>query len=249
VICGEHFTVGRFRTTCGREECQRALAHAKSRNRVHIERAAVSDITAKQEAEMRRKAKDCPLCSVRMVSVPGLPASKELDHILPICVGGTHTLGNVRIVCRFCNQHRPKDGSDFTGQLSLWAQGPVPVGRLRTTCKNGLHLWIPENILLSPGGKKLCGPCRREHDHRKRGTQMQRCACGALFAAPGRTFMCLACVESTGARAAELHSTGLTWAEVALQTGYQTAEGARFAAKRIGYTAMVPKQKQALSAA
>jgi 5-methylcytosine-specific restriction endonuclease McrA len=248
VVCGKACPP-RHWATCGDPECKRKLHRAAERNREHIERAAVSDITVRQEAEMRRKAKNCPLCGVRMLDTPCLPASKELDHILPIAMGGTHTLGNTRIICRRCNQRRPKDGSDYTGQLSLWAQGPSPVGRLRTTCKNGLHPWIPENILVSGGGKKLCGPCRREHDHRKRGTQMQRCACGALYAAPGRTFMCPDCTESAARRAAELHGSGLTWAEVAQQTGYQTAEGARFAAKRIGYTARVPKQKQALSAA
>lgn len=70
---------------------------------------------------MRAKAKRCPLCEVRLVNEPYLPASKELDHIVPLNVGGTHTLGNVRIICRTCNIGRPKDGSDYTGPVTLWA--------------------------------------------------------------------------------------------------------------------------------
>jgi 5-methylcytosine-specific restriction endonuclease McrA len=254
VICGEHFTVGRSRVTCGRPECQRGLARAKERNRDHVKRAAVSDVTAKQEAEMRRKARNCPLCRVRMTSKPHLPNSKELDHILPIVMGGTHTFGNVRIVCRSCNQRRPKDGSDYTGQLTLWAQGPVPVGRPdgrrngknanRGTCRSGLHLWAPENIVTTTAGKKLCRLCRIATERRNsRVRPPQQCACGAMFAAPGRTAMCPDCIAATAKRAAELHAAGgVTWAEVAAKVGYQSAEGARFAAKRIGY---VPERSAA----
>lgn len=87
-ICGKPFTVGKLRTTCGSGECQHELARAKGRRRSNAKRAAVSDITVAQEAAMRRKARDCPLCGVRMTSTPGQPASKELDHILPIAMGG-----------------------------------------------------------------------------------------------------------------------------------------------------------------
>ena len=40
---------------------------------------------------------------------------KNLDHIIPIndTCKGTHTMNNVRILCRICNQTRPKDGSDI----------------------------------------------------------------------------------------------------------------------------------------
>jgi 5-methylcytosine-specific restriction endonuclease McrA len=51
------------------------------------------------------------------------PNSKHLDHIIPVVMGGTHTMGNVRIICRTCNLSRPKDGSDLDGhQPTLWAQ-------------------------------------------------------------------------------------------------------------------------------
>lgn len=215
------------------------MHRAAERNREHIERAAVSDITARQEAEMRRNARNCPLCKVEMVSEPNQPASKELDHILPINQGGTHTLGNVRIICRQCNQRRPKDGSDYTGQLTLWAQGPVPVGRPdgranRLTCRKGLHPWVPENITIQVG-KKLCKACLDAKERAR--TDLHQCACGAMFAAPGRTAMCPECITAAAHRAAELHATGLTWVEVAAQVGYESGTGAWYAAKRIGYVA------------
>lgn len=62
---------------------------------------------------MRVAAKRCPLCQVRMVDQPYLPTSKELDHIVPLNVGGAHSIFNVRIICRACNVRRPKDGSDI----------------------------------------------------------------------------------------------------------------------------------------
>lgn len=74
-------------------------------------------------------------CGVRMADVPFLPNSKELDHIVPLNVGGTHTIGNVRIICRRCNTGRPLDGSDYAGQLSLWCQDPEVAASLKAPSK------------------------------------------------------------------------------------------------------------------
>lgn len=54
-----------------------------------------------------------PGCGVKMTDVPMLWNSKELDHVVPIAIGGTHSLDNVRIICRRCNNLRPSDGSDL----------------------------------------------------------------------------------------------------------------------------------------
>jgi 5-methylcytosine-specific restriction endonuclease McrA len=62
---------------------------------------------------MRAAASRCPLCRVRLIDEPYRPASKELDHILPLNQGGAHSIWNVRIICRSCNLRRPKDGSDI----------------------------------------------------------------------------------------------------------------------------------------
>jgi 5-methylcytosine-specific restriction endonuclease McrA len=56
-----------------------------------------------------------------MIDEPYEPNSKELDHMIPLNAGGTHTIGNVRIICRSCNRQRPHDGSDYIGPVTLWA--------------------------------------------------------------------------------------------------------------------------------
>lgn len=80
-----------------------------------------SDISSADVAHLVASASVCPCCGVRMVGEPG-PAQKQLDHIIPLNVGGTHTLANVRVICRTCNLRRPKDGSDLEGfQPALWS--------------------------------------------------------------------------------------------------------------------------------
>lgn len=98
-------------------------AKARQRRKTHIRRAKTrrSDVSLAYEIGMRRKTKRCPLCRVRLIDQPYLPTSKELDHMIPLNVGGTHTMGNVRIICRSCNLKRPNDGSDYTGPVTLWA--------------------------------------------------------------------------------------------------------------------------------
>lgn len=64
---------------------------------------------------LRKEADLCPMdgCGVKMTDVPQLWNSKELDHVVPIAIGGRHSLDNVRIICRRCNNARPADGSDL----------------------------------------------------------------------------------------------------------------------------------------
>jgi hypothetical protein len=86
--------------------------------RKHLGQGA--DMTPTVDLALRRKVKRCPLCQCKLIDAPWQPRSKELDHIVPVCLGGTHTLGNVRIICRACNGSRPYDGSDLVGvQTSL----------------------------------------------------------------------------------------------------------------------------------
>lgn len=113
---------------------ERMRAHYREQTHRRRRRSVTqhTDITIAYERALRTRTKRCPLCQVRMVNQPYLPASKELDHIIPLNVGGTHTIGNVRIICRSCNAHRPTDGSDFTGQPTLWSQDLTFAARLRT---------------------------------------------------------------------------------------------------------------------
>lgn len=236
-------TDGGHRRTCGTlcaAEHKRRIDNARKRNREHAKRAAFSDITPDQELAMRRRARKCPLCGIRMRDQGGEPDSKELDHIVPVNVGGTHTHGNVRIVCRTCNQHRPKDGSDYTGPITLWAVLPGTVARPhglanKATCRRGLHPWVAENIKVMPNGKKVCATCRASLG-RTRNPPRPCARCGTLTPLPGSQAMCPACIDSAARRAAELHAAGgLTWNEIAPLVGYGSGTGAWYAAKRIGY--------------
>jgi hypothetical protein len=67
---------------------------------------------------LRIEAEVCPLCDSPMTDVAGRPNTKELDHIVPLIVGGTNARENLRVICRRCNQQRPKDGSDYTGVVT-----------------------------------------------------------------------------------------------------------------------------------
>lgn len=105
-----------------------------------------TDITASHLGDLLAEANRCPLCQVSLTAAPGLPASKHVDHIVPLNIGGTHTVGNVRVVCRTCNLRRPKDGSDLNGfQPTPWAE----------------DLKFSATLTARPRGMCLCGERRR----------------------------------------------------------------------------------------
>lgn len=124
VQCANHMSTGQFKRRLTPEQ-RRANLRATQRRRTHIRREKtirVRDLTIGAEIEMRKKARKCRLCRCWMTDKPYLPNSKELDHIVPLVMGGTHTFGNVRVICKTCNVSRTKDGSDFVGPVTLWAQ-------------------------------------------------------------------------------------------------------------------------------
>ena len=262
LICRQPFVVrAGTRNNCRNAECRRKIRAAinarnvpsetarantlaRLRNRHYLRRTAVSDITPEQELAMRRKARQCPLCGVRMTGKAGLPNSKHLDHIIPICVGGTHTHGNTRIVCARCNHKRPDDGSDYSGPVTLWATDPAVMSRTprkggyrnTETCRSGLHPWVPENI-NDAGGRlrcRLCEQAKKQEDNRKAHPQ-QACPCGQMFSPQGVSFLCPGCTEGAGHKAAVLHASGMTWAQVAAELGYRAPSSAWLAAKRVGH--------------
>ena len=42
-----------------------------------------------------------------------------VDHIFPRCIGGTHAISNLRILCRSCNSARPTQGKALIDDLAL----------------------------------------------------------------------------------------------------------------------------------
>lgn len=103
--------------TCADAFRGREWRHKNSRRRT---RTRASDLTAADVKALLSSRTYCPCCRKRMTQHG--PRQKHLDHIVPIAIGGTHTHGNVRVICAACNLARPFNGSDLHGhQPTLWA--------------------------------------------------------------------------------------------------------------------------------
>lgn len=175
--------------TCGRD-CANELKRSYRRNMsswreamIRASASCIDPLTPELEAAMRRATRKCPLCKVWMTSKPFLPNSKELDHIVPRCLGGAHTIGNTRIICRLCNARRPDDGSDI-GQLDLFSTvDPVAVALAQQ----------PRIQQPKPQPKP------------------RTCACGAPAIRGGRRAWCEGCRAEIGVKAAAMRDDGLEW--------------------------------------
>lgn len=59
----------------------------------------------------------CQICGIKTVSQPYTDRSAELDHIIPLALGGLHSYLNTQCACRKCNGHK---GSKAQGQLLMF---------------------------------------------------------------------------------------------------------------------------------
>ncbi len=194
--------------TCG-AACAARRRSESYRWKNHKRRTALreTDITFEQERELYRRTRKCPLCGVFMTGKAFRPNSKELDHIVPRCMGGTHTHGNVRIICRACNLKRPKDGSDYTGMVTLWATAPGVLVKSRPQPKVSTKPSAPVRI----------------------------CACGNEFRHKTAS-RCRGCIVKLGQDAAALRLAGTIWGDIADKLGYwNTANLHTYAVKYGGY--------------
>ena len=66
-----------------------------------------TDITIEWLLQLREETILCSICQCL------LEGEVHLDHVIPLCIGGTHTINNVRYVHSHCNLCRPRDGSDL----------------------------------------------------------------------------------------------------------------------------------------
>jgi hypothetical protein len=124
VVCSAKCRDDRKRTSA-RARYDQARERAKRDKRMRALRLENSDVTPAHIRQLYRSTKRCPLCAVELTAMPRLPHSREVDHIIPINAGGTHTIGNLRVICRACNGARPSDGSDLDmHQPTLWAVAP-----------------------------------------------------------------------------------------------------------------------------
>lgn len=196
----------RFCDDC-RAENMRAQHRRKNYRRRHQRRPQQSgDVTATYERELRRKAKSCTMsdCNEQLTDVPNLPNSKELDHIVPLNIGGTHTIGNIRIICRKCNGARPKDGTDYAGQLSLWCQDEMVAASLARRPPKPLRLCACGQTLNKYGN---CADCINAKKLRS--------------------------IE-LGKKAAVMRASGMGWKEICRELGISNTGDAYFKATTYG---------------
>lgn len=155
-----------------------------------LERSMPDPLTPEAEAAMRRRAKRCPMpgCGVKLSDKPFKPNSKELDHIVPRVLGGAHTIGNTRIICRLCNARRPDDGSDV-GQLALTAT--VDPAAMALALKPRVQPAKPQRK------PRTCEDC------------------GAPAQKSGPRAWCANCHADRGRRAAALRDAGWKWQDIA----------------------------------
>lgn len=186
--------------TCS-PECARERKRTLRRNQARYRRDLVvlsaglpGFLTADLELAMRRKAERCPMpgCGVTLTDAPFLPHSKELDHIVPRCLGGAHTIGNTRIICRLCNARRPDDGSDVV-QLDLFS--------------------VLDPSAVAPA---LAPPVREPRPPRIRRTCE---ACGAPAIISGPRPRCAPCHADLGGRAAAMRADGVKWQDISDRLG------------------------------
>lgn len=98
----------------------RAQREYRNKNHKRRTRTRITDITTAEIRALLNSRTYCPLCRKKMTDHG--PHKKHIDHIVPIAIGGTHTHGNVRVICATCNLSRPYDGSDLRDHApTLWA--------------------------------------------------------------------------------------------------------------------------------
>lgn len=100
-----------------REYCKRnrqIISTVDAASRKKRRKAIIPVGENKVTPDFLRKLKEvtlfCENCSI-------LASEKEfdLDHIIPIAIGGKHEKINVRYICFTCNRSRPSDASDLQG--------------------------------------------------------------------------------------------------------------------------------------
>jgi hypothetical protein len=160
-------------------ECAEARRRTRNSRKVSKRRTAqrFTDITAAFERQLRKQAQCCPLCATRLTDAPHHPNSKNLDHIVPICMGGTHTMGNVRIICRTCNLTRPKDGSDVTeDQLEQWARDVQCVDEIKARIRASIETRAASKTCRCgrPMVKQSCPDCPIRLEAQGRRSQLGR---------------------------------------------------------------------------
>lgn len=112
---------------------------AKARRRKAI--ASTSDGEINRFAVFQRDGYRCYLCGRQTAESPS-DRRPQLDHVVPLCRGGTHTMDNVRCACQRCNLTKGHRTLSGVATVHL-VDEPMPqdIGSL------AFHSWWRRNVL------------------------------------------------------------------------------------------------------
>lgn len=115
VVCGSGFRVGdRNRTLCCSPKCAEQRERIRKSGSTHKRRAIRFGCSYAPVDRLRVFERDkwrCQLCGMKVNA-----ATAELDHIVPMSVGGSHSYENTQCACSRCNRTK---GAKPMGQLHL----------------------------------------------------------------------------------------------------------------------------------
>lgn len=121
LVCGVAFMAGKWQRVCG-PDCEAQLKKTHRRTAKAKRRAVTRGRAAESIDPLRVFERDgwrCHLCGCRTprrLRGSCEPNAPELDHVVPLALGGTHTWANVACSCRACNNAK---GAKALGQLGL----------------------------------------------------------------------------------------------------------------------------------
>lgn len=113
VCCGDSFRVG-LRTLCCSQRCSDEYERSRRSGNTHARRAKRFGCVYEKVDRKRVFDRDgwrCQLCGVKVTE-----QTAELDHIIPMALGGPHTYENTQCTCMTCNRAK---GARPLGQLRL----------------------------------------------------------------------------------------------------------------------------------
>jgi len=130
VHCSSPFTPVHGRQLLCSERCANRRHGSGKTHRARARRAGVEYEPVKRTRVFDRDAWRCQVCGARTpkrLIGSTKPNAPELDHRVPLALGGGHTWANVQCACRACNAR--KGGVLVLGQMPLFAN---PEGKART---------------------------------------------------------------------------------------------------------------------
>jgi hypothetical protein len=88
-----------------REKYLASNKNSSHRRRVNYKE---TDINVNFLLTLKEETKNCSICGTALNNVQHSPSQYNLDHIIPLIVGGKHSKDNVRYICRKCNLSRKR---------------------------------------------------------------------------------------------------------------------------------------------